>query len=62
MILDKYGQLCRMISMLPSNMNAQNDYQNILCREYLLKACQIQGTFKMHILKIRDYINVLTPT
>lgn len=62
MILAKYGQLCRMILVLPSNINARNNYQNILYREYLLKAYQIQGTLKMHILNIRDYINMLTPT
>lgn len=62
MILDKYGQLCRLIHMLPSNINAWNNYENILYREYLLKAYQIQGTLKMHILKIRDCINMLTPT
>lgn len=61
MILDKYGLVCRMIHMLPSNINAWNNYQNILYREYLLEAYQIQGTLKMHILKIHDYITMLMP-
>lgn len=62
MILDKYGLVCRMMHMLPSYTNARNNYQNILYREYLLKAYQIQGALKMHILKMHDSITVLTPT
>lgn len=37
-ILHKYGQLRKMIWMLPGNIDAQNNYQNILYRDYLLKA------------------------